>query len=130
IMPPGDAGGPSTDVLDLMAWSVPFPAAADRRRGMTRMAAGHDRELHEGLRAAGFEVSLGPDEEGMQRLFFERNGGYYLDVGCSRLIVDGTIAVKSGTGIDHLEPGAVVFGDGDRREFDAIWLATGYTGIL
>ncbi|WP_235736209.1 flavin-containing monooxygenase [Nocardioides alcanivorans] len=122
--------GPPTEIADLISWSMPTAAATDKLRAGAAFAADCDKDLLDGLRAAGFGLTMGPDDTGMSRLFFERNGGYYIDVGCSPLIIDGTIGVKHGTGIERLEPGAVVFGDGDRVEFDAIVLATGYTGIL
>ncbi|CAM3318061.1 NAD(P)/FAD-dependent oxidoreductase [Nocardioides dubius] len=121
--------GPPTEVADLISWSMPFSAAGDRQRAVTAAAAATDAALLDGLRAAGFGLTDGPEGRGMSALFMERNGGYYIDVGCSRLIVDGTIAVKHGVGIERLEPGMVVFTDGDARGFDAIWLATGFDGI-
>ncbi|MGM7666722.1 flavin-containing monooxygenase [Microbacterium sp. A93] len=122
--------GPPTEIADLIAWSTPNLAAGDGLRAATAAAVERDREVHEGLKAAGFKLTLGPDDTGTMMLFLERNGGYYIDVGCSQLIVDGTIAVKQGVEIDRLEPGAVVFNDGERQDMDAVVLATGYTGIL
>ena len=52
--------------------------------------------------------------------------GYYIDVGGSRLVMDGKIGIRSGAGVDRLEKHAVVLSDGSTLEADAVVYATGF----
>ena len=44
--------------------------------------------------------------------YFQRGGGYYIDVGASQLIADGKIKVKSGQEIVEILPHGLKFADG------------------
>jgi len=70
---------------------------------------------------------------------FRDGGGYYLDVGCSKLIgasssctrpadslADGKIKIKQGVEIQKLEPNGVRFKDGSFLEADIVVMALGY----
>lgn len=123
-----EGGGP-TETADLIAMSVPMAVNVANMQQRTRDAAEVDREILDGLRKAGFNITMGIEDAGHSLLFFEKAGGYYIDVGCSQLIIDGHIAMKSGVEIDHLTTDSVVFTDGESQQFDAIYLATGYHGV-
>ena len=58
----------------------------------------------------------------------ERGGGYYMDIGCSRLIIDGKVKVKVAE-IELITETGIRFTDGSEIEADIIVLATGYTDL-
>jgi len=61
--------------------------------------------------------------------YFQRGGGYYIDVGASRLIIDGKIKVKQGQEISSILPTGLKFADGSTLEADEIVFATGYQNM-
>jgi hypothetical protein len=82
------------------------------------------------LTAAGFDIYKGVDAAGLASLYFTRGGGYYIDVGCSRLIAEGKIKVhRSPDGIRGFKPHALVLADGTELEADIVVLATGYDNM-
>ena len=63
------------------------------------------RALLEGSERVGFKLDFGSDGTGWQFKYLSRGGGYYFDVGCSQLIVEGEIALCS-SAIERLSPKA------------------------
>lgn len=61
--------------------------------------------------------------------YFQRSGGYYIDVGASQLIIDGKIKIKQGQEIAEILPHGIRFGDGSELEADEIVFATGYKNM-
>jgi len=53
--------------------------------------------------------------------------GYYIDVGCSQLIIDGKVKIKQGQEIERFEENGIRFKDGSFLEADIVVLATGMT---
>jgi hypothetical protein len=94
---------------------------------MTKRISEVDKENIKGLEEAGFKLDYGIDSAGIARLYFTRGGGYYVDVGCSELIIEGKIKVqKSPGGISGFTPDALVLKDGIQLPADLVVLATGY----
>ncbi|KAG1833997.1 FAD/NAD(P)-binding domain-containing protein [Suillus subalutaceus] len=94
-----------------------------------------DKELHDGLRKAGFnltwELSPGSGEVGVDGFVFSRRAsGTMLDVGCGKLIIEGRVKIKQGQDISHLDKDGITFKDGSKLSADAIVLATGYEPIM
>jgi hypothetical protein len=56
----------------------------------------------------------------MECRYFRDGGGYYIDVGCSRLIADGKIKIKQGVEVERLTAKGVLFADGTEVEADMI----------
>src|SRR6185503_9277747 len=83
----------------------------------TRHAKDLDKELLDALERKGFRLSSGEDGTGWQFLYLTRGGGYYFNVGCSDLIVEGKIGLAQDSELEHLLPGA-----------DLVVLATGWKG--
>ncbi|EJC98968.1 FAD/NAD-binding domain-containing protein [Fomitiporia mediterranea MF3/22] len=94
------------------------------------------KDMHDGLKKAGMKLFAGPDGSGQLVMAFDRQGasltdlstlkGYFVDVGCAELIINGKVKVKQGVEIDHLTEKTAVFTDGSELEADAIILATGW----
>lgn len=119
--------GTPIEEADLMsATGFIQPLLVRNFQAMTRVTNEHDRELLAGLRAAGLRIDDGEDGTGWQLKFFARNGGYYIDVGCSARIVDGTIGILQAADVDRFTPAGVRLLDGSERPLDAVVLATGY----
>ena len=121
-----DEDAPPTDDADLMAHGMPLPVFKAVQLGIAQAQADLDKETHEGLERAGFKVDRGPDESGLMIKYFQRGGGYYIDVGASKLIAEGKIKVKQGQAIAEVLPRGLRFADGSEVEADEIVLATGY----
>jgi putative flavoprotein involved in K+ transport len=59
-------------------------------------------------------------------MYLRRGSGYYIDVGASGLIADGSIKLKSGIEVSHLTEDAVGLKDGTTLPADLVVYATGY----
>ena len=66
------------------------------------------RRLIDGLIARGFKFDLGEDETGHQMKYRRRYGGYYLDAGCSGLIIDGEIGLLQYDTIERFVDGGAL----------------------
>ena len=124
-----EEGGPETEDADLIFMS--FPNAMLKRMHMdaTKEIAKRDEKLLVGLEKAGFKLDSGPDDAGFFMKYFQRGGGYYIDVGCSQLIIDGKIKVKQGQEITEVKPHVLAFADSTELEADEIVFATGYENM-
>lgn len=113
-----------------MGESLPFPVQFALCRDMTKRIAEADKENIAGLEKAGFKLDWAIDGAGIARLYFTRGGGYYVDVGCSKLIIDGKVKVhQSPEGISGFTPDALVLKDGTQLNADIVVLATGYDNM-
>lgn len=89
-----------------------------------------DKDILDGLKRAGFKLDFGIDGAGIDRFYFTRGGGYYIDVGCSKLIIDGKIKVhQSPKGISGFTSDTLVLQDGNELKADIVVLATGYDNM-
>jgi hypothetical protein len=97
---------------------------------MTKKIAEAEKDTLDGLRRAGFELDFGPDGGGITRAYFTRGGGYYIDVGCSKLIIDGKIKViHNPGGINGFADRELLLANGDSLPADVVVLATGYDSM-
>lgn len=96
----------------------------------TKYVAGVEQETLDGLRKAGFQLDFGLDGAGAARAYYTSGGGYYVNVGCSELIIDGKIKVKhSPNGIKGFGPQELQLADGSTLPADMVVLATGYDNM-
>jgi putative flavoprotein involved in K+ transport len=58
--------------------------------------------------------------------YLRRGSGYYIDVGASQLIIDGSITLKSRVGVERITEDSVILSDGSELPADLIVYATGY----
>lgn len=124
-----EENGPPAEDADLLIWSMPAEIAKLYSQVNTQAQMALDAPLLDGLRKAGFKLNSGPDNAGIYMSYLQRGGGYYIDVGTSRLIIEGKIKVKSGSGVSHILPHGIVLADGTELLADTIVFATGYQNM-
>ncbi|OBT69688.1 hypothetical protein VE03_00836 [Pseudogymnoascus sp. 23342-1-I1] len=124
-----EEGGPPVADADLLLHGTPTPVMKALQVEITSQQAKHDQKLLDGLDKAGFKVDSGPNGSGLFMKYFQRGGGYYIDVGASQMIVDGKIKVKQGQEIAEVLPRGLKFADGSELEADEIIFATGYDNM-
>ncbi len=112
---------------DLIAASVPLRPLKHAHKMMTAHARDVDKPLLEGLARAGFKLDL-EDETGWLFKYLNRGGGYYFNVGCSELIIEGKIPIVQFGDIEQFVAEGARMRNGDTQRADLIVLATGYTG--
>ncbi|MFN0318029.1 MAG: flavin-containing monooxygenase [Burkholderiales bacterium] len=120
--------GPPLEDCDLIASATPWPLARRTHYLLTEQSKRHDRALLEGLERAGFELDYGPDGTGWQFKFLTRGGGYYFNVGCSDLIVEGKVRVVQFRNLERFDAAGARMRDGSNLPADLVVLATGYLG--
>ncbi|KAH8892589.1 FAD/NAD(P)-binding domain-containing protein [Thozetella sp. PMI_491] len=121
--------GPPVDDADLLMWSMPSELAKSQQIQLATLMREADKDLLDGLQKVGFKLDSGPHEAGLFYKYFQRGGGYYIDVGASQLIMDGKIKVKQGTEVAEVLPDGILFADGSKLEADEVVLATGYQNM-
>ncbi len=120
--------GPPLEDCDLVTSSIPYGPLKTAHQMITERTKVLDRELLDGLRRRGFRIDFGPDDTGWQFKYLERGGGYYFNVGCSDLIVDGKIGLVQYADIDRFAADGARLRDGTTLPADLVVLATGYKG--
>lgn len=124
-----EEGGPPTEDADLSLWATPVEVMKAGHFESAKAQQVRDGATLAGLAKAGFVVDQGPDECGLTVKYYQRGGGYYIDVGASQLIVDGKIKVKQGQEIVEVLPRGLKFADGVELKADEIVFATGYQNM-
>ena len=122
-----DEGLPLED-CDLITASIPLPLARKSHILLTEQAKSLDSELLDGLARVGFKLDFGEDGTGWQFKYLTRGGGYYFNVGCSDLIVEGEIGLVQFSDIAEFVAEGARMRTGDTLAADLIVLATGYKG--
>lgn len=87
-----------------------------------------DKELHDGLTAAGMRLSDGVEGRGFLDLFLRTGGGYYFNVGASDAIIDGGIEVVQSSDFVEFTADGAKMADGRIIPAGLVVLATGYEG--
>ncbi len=120
--------GPPLEDCDLITASIPLPLARKNHILLTERAKNLDRELLDGLERVGFKLDFGEDGTGWQFKYLTRGGGYYFNVGCSDLIVEGEIGLVQFSDIAEFVAEGARMRTGETLAADLIVLATGYKG--
>ncbi|MBM3491457.1 MAG: NAD(P)/FAD-dependent oxidoreductase [Alphaproteobacteria bacterium] len=119
--------GPPLEDCDLIATAVPYPVLVKGYQIAARAMQQADGKLLDGLAARGFRLDNGPpDGTGYQMKYLRRGGGYYFNVGCSDLIVEGKIGLIQYADIDRFVPQGVRLKDGRVHAAELLVTATGY----
>ena len=85
-----------------------------------------EADLYSRLEKAGFMLDFGSDGSGLFMKYLRRGSGYYIDVGASELVANGSVKLKSGVHIDHINAHSVTLSDGTELPADLLVHATGY----
>lgn len=121
--------GIAVEDIDLMSTSIPYPVLEDTYKWMMKRAAVNDKELIDGLNAAGFETYYGEDGTGFHMMYLRGEGGYYIDVGCSQMIIDGRVKITHTRDQDQFVAEGLKLRDGTVIPFDLVVMATGFNNM-
>ncbi|MBB4424736.1 putative flavoprotein involved in K+ transport [Bradyrhizobium sp. CIR48] len=111
---------------DLIAASMPTPLAKKTHVMLTEQSKQLDKELLDGLSHVGFKLDFGEAGTGWQFKYLTRGGGYYFNVGCSNLVVEGAIKLRQFSDIEGFVEEGARMKDGTLLPADLIVLSTGY----
>ena len=118
--------GPPLEDCDLVATATTYPLLIRGYQAAVARMVEYDKQMIADLKARGFKYDLGEDATGHQMKYRRRGGGYYLDAGCSQLIIDGEIGLLQFDDIERFVPDGALLKDGTVRRADLLVLATGY----
>ncbi len=119
-------GTPLED-CDLITASMPMQLLRNSHRMLTEQARNLDKPLLDDLSRVGFKIDV-EDETGWQFKYLQRGGGYYFNVGCSDLLVEGKIRLAQFADIEGFVAEGARMRGGDVIRAEMIVLATGYLG--
>ena len=120
--------GMTTAKADLTFASVPYAILAGLQKPVYDEIRKQDADFYTGLEKAGFDLDYGEDDSGLFMKYLRRGSGYYIDVGASRLVMDGKIKLAHGQVVEMVEDG-VVLDNGTRLDADLVVYATGYNSM-
>jgi putative flavoprotein involved in K+ transport len=118
--------GPSLEDCDLITLSMPTPLVRKAHISYTEQSADLDKDLLDSLEKIGFKVDFGEDGTGWQFKYLTRGGGYYFNVGCSDMLIEGKIRLIQFDDIAGFITDGVRLTSGDMLTADLIVLSTGY----
>ena len=131
----GDAGlysqsavdrGLNVDDADLTVASLPYALWPAAQKPIWDKIRKDDAEFYARLDKAGFKLDFGDDDSGLSLKYHRRGSGYYIDVGGSELVANGSIALRSGVTTTEIKPHSIVLSNGEELPADLIVYATGY----
>ena len=118
--------GVTTDKADLIFASIPYKIMAPMQVPIYDAMKKRDADLYARLEKAGFMLDFGVDGSGLFMKYLRRGSGYYIDVGASELVANGSIKLRSGVSIERINPRSVTLSDGTELPADLLVYATGY----
>ena len=118
--------GPSLENCDFITLSMPTPLLRKAHVRFTEQSADLDKELLADLEKIGFKLDFGEDGTGWQFKYLTRGGGYYFNVGCSDMLIEGKIRLIQFEDIAGFTPYGARLMSGDTLAADLIVLSTGY----
>ena len=118
--------GVTTDKADLIFASIPYKIMAPMQVPVYDEMKKRDADLYARLEKAGFMLDFGVDGSGLFMKYLRRGSGYYIDVGASELVANGSIQLRSGVNIERINPHSVTLSDGSELPADLLVYATGY----
>jgi putative flavoprotein involved in K+ transport len=101
--------GVTPTMADLIFASIPYKACRAMQVPVYDEMKERDADFYARLEKAGFMLDFGEDGSGLFMKYLRRGSGYYIDVGASELVANGSIKLKSGVNIERINPGGVSF---------------------
>ncbi|MCY3727112.1 MAG: NAD(P)/FAD-dependent oxidoreductase [Paracoccaceae bacterium] len=120
------ARGISVDKADILQASVPLRLLESRHRAIWDSIRRDRQSFYQRLIDAGFTLDFAEDGTGLGMKYRRTASGYYIDVGGSEMVIEGSIEIRSGHGIDHLSKHAIHLTSGEEIETETVIYATGY----
>ena len=120
------ANGVTTRKADLIFASLPYHIMHEWQIPLYEQMKERDADFYRALEDRGFMLDWGADGSGLFMKYLRRGSGYYIDVGASDLVIDGSIKLVSGKQITRLSETGVVLDDGTELPADLVVYATGY----
>ena len=120
------ANGIDHHTADLIFASLPYKILHLFQIPIYEEMARVDADFYTRLEKAGFLLDWGDDGSGLFMKYVRRGSGYYIDVGASELVANGSIKLKSGVNIAEIKENSVVLTDDMELSADLIVYATGY----
>jgi putative flavoprotein involved in K+ transport len=120
------AKGIDVNKADLLYAATPYKLQALGMIEVYKEIKRRDADFYARLEKAGFMHDWGDDGSGLHVKYIRRGSGYYIDVGASELVCDGSIKLKTRVDVKEIKPKSVVFSDGSELKADLIVYATGY----
>jgi hypothetical protein len=117
--------GIDTATADLIFASLPYRALPPLQVPVYQQMKERDAEFYSRLEKAGFQLDFGDDESGLFMKYLRRGSGYYIDVGASELVANGSVKLKNGA-IERVTDSGLAMLDGSELKADLIVWATGY----
>ena len=111
---------------DLIFASLPYKIMAPLQVPVYDEMKRRDADLYNRLEKAGFLLDFGVDGSGLFMKYLRRGSGYYIDVGASELVANGSIRLKSRANIERINPKSVTLTDGSELPCDVLVYATGF----
>jgi len=118
--------GVTTNMADLIFASIPYKIMAPMQVPVYDEMKRRDADLYARLEQAGFMLDFGVDGSGLFMKYLRRGSGYYIDVGASELVANGSIKLKSRVDVERIGAHSVLLSDGTDLPADLIVYATGY----
>jgi len=118
-----------TEDIDMIAAAIPYPMLKESYRWITKKAAELDKDLLDSLNASGLKTYFGSDDTGFQMMYMRGEGGYYIDVGCSAHIANGSIGVLQTDDVVGFVGDGLQMKDGRVVSCDLVVLATGFKNM-
>jgi putative flavoprotein involved in K+ transport len=118
--------GVTTDKADLIFASIPYKIMAPMQVPVYDEMKKRDADLYARLEKAGFMLDFGVDGSGLFMKYLRRGSGYYIDVGASELVANGSVKLRSGVNIERINARSVTLSDGSELPADLLVYATGY----
>ncbi|MGH3651996.1 NAD(P)/FAD-dependent oxidoreductase [Glutamicibacter sp.] len=119
------ASGIDHNKADLIFASIPYKVLPEFHKPVFEKIQQEDAKFYKSLEDAGFALDFGDDGSGLFLKYLRRGSGYYINIGASELVADGSIALAHGE-VSHLTEDSVVLADGTQLRADAVVYATGY----
>jgi putative flavoprotein involved in K+ transport len=120
--------GPPLEDCDLITMATPLKLAWRSHQIFTERAKQLDQPLLDKLERLGFRLDFGEEGTGWQFKYLTRGGGYYFNVGCSDLIVEGKIGLAQYSDIETFVANGMRMRSGKTIPAELLIMATGYKG--